>query len=140
MNVSDAKARLRERATSGDGPLARAVEHAQSIANDDTIFPGPLTVRDVVLAGGAVFFAAAVVGSRVFNVPTSLVFAQSIATENALTLYSTAAGIAGFIGSIIASTRLATVEADTVTVRQMAMPILVTAAGNIVAGFLFPSG
>lgn len=135
MNVADHKQRIR----SGNSALHDAVESAQSIQTANQFFPRGITVQSVVialLAVGAVIAAGAV---SYYGVPTTMLLSQSIATENALTYYSTAAGIAGFAGSIIASSRLANVQGGSVSVGSMVVPVLVTAGGNFLAGFLFPN-
>lgn len=135
MNVDGHESRVE-----GHNPIRNAVEEAQSVLNGGDFFGTSFSPVNILMFGAIVAFMAIVSAAYYYGVPTHLVFTQRMATENALTYYSTVAGIAGFVGSIIASNRLASVDADTVTVRQMAAPMLVTAGGNAVAGFLFPSG
>lgn len=135
MNVEGHESRLQ-----GSNPLRGAVEEAQSVFRGGDFFGVEITLRNVGAGAIALASLAIVAAAYRYGVPTSYVMAQELATENALTYYSTIAGIGGFVGSIIASNRLASVQGDTVTLGQMAAPMLVTAGGNVLAGFIFPSG
>lgn len=117
----------------------RLGERAQVIVESERFFPGRLTPRTVAIGLAAVGGLIGVAAASYYGVPTSRLMGQSLATENALTYYSAAAGLAGFFGSFIAAQRLAGLDRDAVTVVSLTAPVIVTVVGNAAAGFLFPT-
>lgn len=138
MNLTGFAAETRDRARGGT--LQRGVETAQSIISGDSILPIRMDAQDALVWGGLIGTAALTALGFIFGVPTPQVLARSISTEFALTGFNAVAGGAGFMGTFIASDRLASLEGGEVTIGAIMLPMLVTFAGNFFAGLLFPSG
>lgn len=122
------------------GPaLQEAANSAHAIISSDSFIPGKLSLRGMGSLLGVLGLGVGFIATRRYNFGLSGALEQGLATENALTYYSAIAGIGGFVGSIIASNRLASLTADSVTIGALMAPVIVTVAGNVVAGFMFPS-
>lgn len=116
-----------------------AAEIAQATAESDTILPG-LSMRGLIGIVAVAVTGLFVYAARTYGVPVSGVLNQNISTENALTLYTTLAGIGGFLANIIASSLISTVEGETVPIGSIILPIAVQITGAVVAAGTFPSG
>jgi len=119
--------------------VSKAATRAQKIIASDTILPG-VSMR--MLIGGAALVVVGLLayGARIYGVPVSGVLNQTISTENALTMYTTFAGIGGFLANIIASSLISTVEGDTVQIGAIILPVAVQITGAVIAAATFPSG
>lgn len=125
-----------ERSTDG---VEAAIESAQTVFGGDTAIPG-ISLRDIAIFVGITVVGLLILGARHFGVPTAQVLGQQVSTENALTLYTTFAGIGGFLANIIASTLISTIDGETVAIQSIIPPILIQILGAVIAAASFPSG
>ena len=117
----------------------QATASADRIADAQSLIPGSFGLKEAGIAVGILAGVLSVGAARYFGVPTVDVGGQTVSTEMALTVYSAIAGIGGFFGTFIASSRLASLPSDAVSYGSLAVPVAITFLGNAVAGFLFPS-
>lgn len=137
MDLTNHASETRKRASSG--PLAQAISGAEDIFETDGVVPG-IGLKEAGVGAMFVLGLASIGAAVRFGVPANEVLGQSVSTENALTTFNAIAGIGGFIGTFIASSRLSSVPGDGVALGSIALPIAFTTIGNVIAGVMFPSG
>lgn len=115
------------------------IEAAEAALQSESVIPG-VSFKMILGLAGALVAVLMVYGARIYGVPVGSVLNQSISTENALTLYTTFAGIGGFLANLIASSLISTVSGDTVEVGSIILPIAIQIVGAIIAAGAFPSG
>lgn len=118
--------------------MERAIEKAQQVAETESFIPN-LKTRDILGFSAILGAGLLYLGSRAFDVPFQQVLTHRISTENALTLYTTMAGIGGFLANLIASSQISTIEGGETTVLSILPPIAIQIVGAVVAAAAFPS-
>lgn len=141
MNVGDHAERIRDRLQHIGQSRQETATSAKAIHESNSFIPGGFSLQNVAILLGIVGAAALIGAARFYGVPAGPdVLLQRVSTENALTTHNAAAGLAGFAGTFIASTRLSGLDAETVTLGSLMGPIILSVVGNAAAGLLFPSG